>query len=174
MKCNLRTVCLDCFPFLWHFNNHLKLTGWRTFRVYVSQIANSDIDEIICIILKNVLRYLRFTHWHFVHVEVAVSLSVKLCYESFDEGLKIENISLFTRYRQPFINFPKLMRRQKTFHVNSIDASENDIHRRSCVFTVFRLNRCRESRVNYIYKKTKWFPAERWKNLMMDYYTLIK
>lgn len=24
MKCNLCTVCLDCFPFLWHFNNHLS------------------------------------------------------------------------------------------------------------------------------------------------------
>lgn len=53
MKCNLCTVCLDCFPFLWHFNNHLK--RWRAFRVLLLLLGccrhtpnhseYSDIDE---------------------------------------------------------------------------------------------------------------------------------
>lgn len=69
-------LCLDCFPFLWHFNNHLS-SNWRTFRV-------CTVLQMLCIkwnyltLMKIILKImlctiLWFTHWHFVHVEVTVS-----------------------------------------------------------------------------------------------------
>lgn len=87
MKCNLCTVCLDCFPFLWHFNNHLK--RWRAFRVLLLLLAccrhtpnhseYSDIDEnyIEKKVRANECAWAIlwiFTRWHFMHVEVAVRL----------------------------------------------------------------------------------------------------